>query len=470
MAQQSFAKRRRNSTGGTAEGMVNERLSYAQVIRPDVSSMSDSQKLDFLVDKVCLLESWTGKIPQVVTRLNEAYGIIDNMTCEMTVLKDQLCEQNLRLVDAEARSRRNNLLFSNIPEIDHETDEDCEAALFRFFKEHLRVDDTDSNNIVFQGVHRLGRKKPGVAANGQAWRPRQIIAGFRDYKARQDILLRAKHLKGTHFSINQDFPPEIRTARGQLWDDYKRARSEKLKAKIAFPAKLFVEGQVVRDLFPMWGNWAKSSTPTQYDDRAASQEPPRSGAPMQVAMADLIGAAPFKPRNNPANPNNAPRPQHAPVPNYSTHPSGTASSTGARPNTADTLAPYATDTRLPLPQRPVPPPRPRHHHAVSHRPSMAQPHAISQQPFPLHEGSPSRGFTVNATGRPGSPGHGAQQLELRSPVLEQVADPETRAADHVQPAQDKPPPEDSTLRSADSPQEPISSVISSGMLATITPL
>ena len=196
-----------------------------------------------------------------------------------------------------------------------------------------------------------------------------------DYKARQDILLRAKHLKGTQFSINQDFPPEIRTARGQLWDDYKRARSEKLKAKIAFPAKLVVEGQVVRDLFPMWGNWARSSTPTQYDDRAASQEPPRSGAPMQVAMADLIGAAPFKPRNNPANPNNAPTPQHAPVPNYSTHPS---SSTGARPKTADTLAPYATDTRLPLPQRPVPPLRPRHHHAVSHRPSMAQPHAISQ--------------------------------------------------------------------------------------------
>ena len=264
-------------------------------------------KLDFLVDKVCLLQSWTGKIPQVVTRLNEAYDIIDNMTCEMTVLKDQLCEQNLRLIDAEARSRRNNLLFSNIPETDHETDEDCEAALFRFFKEHLRVGDTNSNNIIFQRVHRLGRKKPGVAANGQAWRPRQIIAGFRDYKARQDILLRAKHLRGTQFSINQDFPPEIRTARGQLWDDYKRARSEKLK--IAFPAKLVVEEQVVRDLFPMWGNWAKSSTPTQYDDRAASQEPPRSGAPMQVAMADLIGAAPFKPRNNPANPNNVPTPQ-----------------------------------------------------------------------------------------------------------------------------------------------------------------
>ena len=333
MAQQSFAKRRRNSTGGTAEGMANERLSYAQDIRPDVSSMSDSRKLDFLVDKVCLLESWTGKIPQVVTRLNEAYEIIDNMTCEMTVLKDQLCEQSLRLIDAEARSRRNNLLFSNIPETDH-----CEAALFRFFKEHLRVDDTNSNNIVFQRVHRLGRKKPGIAANDQAWRPQQIIAGFRDYKARQDILLRAKHLKGTQFSINQDFPSEIRTARGQLWDDYKRARSEKLKAKIAFPAKLDVEGQVVRDLFPMWGTWAKSSTPTQYDDRAASQEPPRSGAPIRVAMADLIGAAPFKPSNNPANPNNAPTPQHATVPKYSTHPSETASSTGARPKTADTMA------------------------------------------------------------------------------------------------------------------------------------
>ena len=157
------------------------------------------------------------------------------------------------------------------------------------------MDDTDSNDIVFQRVQRLGRKKPGVAANGQAWRPRQIIAGFRDYQARQDILFRVKHLKGTQFFINQDFPPEIRIARRQLCDDYKHARSEKLKAKIAFPAKLVVEGQVVRDLFKMWGTWAKSSTPTQYDDRPASQEPPRSRAPMHVPIANLIGAALFKP-------------------------------------------------------------------------------------------------------------------------------------------------------------------------------
>ena len=62
----------------------------------------------------------------------------------------------------------------------------------------------------------------------------------------------------------------------------------------------------MRDLFKMWGTWAKSSTPTQYDDRPASQEPPRSRAPMHVPIADLIGAALFKSRNNPANPNNAP--------------------------------------------------------------------------------------------------------------------------------------------------------------------
>ena len=49
------------------------------------------------------------------------------------------------------------------------------------FLKNTWADDTDLNNIVFQRVHRLGRKKPGEAANGRAWCPRQIIAGFRNF-------------------------------------------------------------------------------------------------------------------------------------------------------------------------------------------------------------------------------------------------------------------------------------------------
>ena len=120
-------------------------------------------------------------------------------------------------------------------------------------------------------------------------------------------------MKSTQFSIKQNFSPEIRTASGQLWDNYKHARSDKLKATSAFPTKLVVKGQAVWDLFPMWGAWAKSSTPTPHNDRATSQEPPRSGAPMQVAMADLLGAAPFKPHNNLVNPNNAPNMPLCPI-------------------------------------------------------------------------------------------------------------------------------------------------------------
>ena len=47
-------------------------------------------------------------------------------------------------------------------------------------------------------------------------------------------------LKGTDFSISQDYPAEIRSASSALWDQFRKARSGKLKATIAYPAKLVV--------------------------------------------------------------------------------------------------------------------------------------------------------------------------------------------------------------------------------------
>lgn len=61
-------------------------------------------------------------------------------------------------------------------------------------------------------------------------------------------------LRETRFSVSRDYPVEITRARKTLWSDYKQARANNRNAKIAilYPAKLMLNGSIVKDLFPEW--------------------------------------------------------------------------------------------------------------------------------------------------------------------------------------------------------------------------
>ena len=289
MAFNRNAKRQRSSTGGTAQGTDENATTYAAASSLDVRNMSDTEKLNFLIDKMSVVETLT----QQFRRTN---SVVDDISVQMAVLNDRATKAELRVVDLKARARRNNLIFINIPEIPNETDEQCEQMLFDFMTQRLQLNTQQLQTIVFQRVHRLGRPRRGVTPNGQPWRPRPIIAGFRDFKARHAVFGRSKFLKGTSFAIHEDFPAEIRTARGKLWGDFCKARAENRRAKIIYPAKLVIDGAVVKDMFPEWGRWQLNGfqTPPPIDPDAPTF--PRSGTPMLVSLADFVQVAPFIPR------------------------------------------------------------------------------------------------------------------------------------------------------------------------------
>ena len=107
----------------------------------------------------------------------------------MVVLQERATKSELRVIDLEARSRRCNLVFHNIPEQYNETDEQCKEALFYFLGGQLDLSDEQIYDVYLQRVHRLGPKR--------GRKPRPIIAGFRDYPCRQYVLDRAYRLRGT---------------------------------------------------------------------------------------------------------------------------------------------------------------------------------------------------------------------------------------------------------------------------------
>ena len=72
---------------------------------------------------------------------------------------------------------------------------------------------------------------------------------------------RAFMLKDTPFSVDYDLPKEISVARKALWSELKalKTNNPRVKCQIIYPAKLVVDGKVVRDEFPDWYTVMKGS-------------------------------------------------------------------------------------------------------------------------------------------------------------------------------------------------------------------
>ena len=253
-------KRRRVNTGGAGVQTGTNGLPYTQVADFENSRMSDSEKLNYLCSKMAAVESLSAKMHNMDIKLNDACGHIDQLSKHISTLEDEAKARDIRLIDLEARSRRNNLIFTNIPECNGETNELCEATLIDFLKNYMKLGQV-VDTFVFQRVHRLGMRRMGVAPNGDAWKPRSIIAGFRDFKAKEFVLRQSNKLKGSIHAIQQDFPAEIRSARGKLWSC--KARANNRRASIVYPAKLVIEGRVVKDEMPDWNkrqHWDNGDT------------------------------------------------------------------------------------------------------------------------------------------------------------------------------------------------------------------
>ncbi|XP_077528899.1 uncharacterized protein LOC144141207 [Haemaphysalis longicornis] len=148
-----------------------------------------------------------------MTEVENHYQNLSPLQADLEVIRTYTTETNrlvselkAKLDDAETRSRRNNLIFYNLPDPNPaETNAESEGLIIRHCLEHLQVA-IDPKEI--DRAHRLGRH----AAN----RHRPIIAKFTFHKTKETVLTNAPKLKETDFSIGEDFSQSVRTARRHL--------------------------------------------------------------------------------------------------------------------------------------------------------------------------------------------------------------------------------------------------------------
>lgn len=120
-------------------------------------------------------------------------------------VNDQLQHITSRCDSAENRMRRSNLLFFGIEDDVNEDWEASEKKLIEFCEKNLQITLTSQQ---FERVHRLGRFSPDKC--------RPIIAKFVLFKDKQIVQALSRKLKGTDYSISQDFSVATREARKKL--------------------------------------------------------------------------------------------------------------------------------------------------------------------------------------------------------------------------------------------------------------
>ncbi|XP_049272181.1 protein unc-13 homolog C-like isoform X4 [Rhipicephalus sanguineus] len=185
------------------------------------------------------------KVEEVATAVNE----VKTMTYK---LEKRVVSLESKLADLEDRNRRNNLIVFGIPETTNESfDELSESVLKGVFTDILEIQVSSAERI-----HRIGRK--------QLRKPRPIILKLIDYREKVAVLKNCFKLKGTGFSISEDFSEATRHKRRKLWESTaeNRRAGEKVKLiydKIRVNGVLFVWDADRNERVPLQGNAVKES-------------------------------------------------------------------------------------------------------------------------------------------------------------------------------------------------------------------
>ena len=164
------------------------------------------------------------------------------LSAETQKLKAQRRQNARRMVDLEARSRRNNLIFYGIQEKEKsgEEEENCITTVKNFLKDSLNI---DIHCSAMQRAHRLGKPRNKNNIGRLAFTPRPIIVLFTDFQ-QKEIIRKKRFDLARPFGISEDLPIEIRKARKSIENLVKDLKAQGKKVAILYPCRLLIDGKI----------------------------------------------------------------------------------------------------------------------------------------------------------------------------------------------------------------------------------
>ena len=141
---------------------------------------------------------------------------------DIDTLRAELKKEKEKVLHLEEYSRRENLIFRNIPE---RPSENCRELIFEIIKKEM---DIETSQMRCHAVHRMGKSAQG--------RPRPIIVRF-VCREDKEVVFRKRNLlkESIHFPdayITLDYPSEIQDERAVLIKAMLKAQASGTQAKV----------------------------------------------------------------------------------------------------------------------------------------------------------------------------------------------------------------------------------------------
>ena len=210
-----------------------------------VSMHNMQQSIDTVKDDVKSLKELHEVVKDVKITADNAMKATETNSKEVDRLSNELkkaqqtitvldaCCKNLNedLIQQDAYSRRDNLLFENVPE---SPQEDCCDVMKKLFVESLKMDQNTVEQMKIVRCHRLGKPKAGLT--------RTMICRFHFFGDRQLIWKQRTNLKGSNLRMKEDFPKQIVARRNTLAPIMFEARRQQMNAHLVVDT-LYIDNQ-----------------------------------------------------------------------------------------------------------------------------------------------------------------------------------------------------------------------------------
>ena len=164
-----------------------------------------------VLKKLEKLDSIETDMKEIKTSLEYAHAEIEDLKKENEILMKanqvkaverienlERTENTLRekVIDLQARSMRDNLLFFNMPE---SNEEDTTEMIHKLLETKMGMEDARTK-VKIDRSHRIGRKRE------ENHKPRPIVVKFNYHQDREFVRLNARKLKGTNIGVSEQFP------------------------------------------------------------------------------------------------------------------------------------------------------------------------------------------------------------------------------------------------------------------------
>ena len=199
-------------SNNSTDQVINEIPKLTTVVnelRQEVNLMRTS--LNELCKSTEHVSNTTDKIEKHITvidnRLSNMDKVIEEAQQNYCELLNKYNELNERMTDMESRSKRDNLLFTGVPETPKESSDDCMRKIREILKNSLSIENAESLQIV--SCYRKGVPPSTNAGASAPGRPRAVFCKFHSFGDRQKIWKAKTKLRGTQYAVQEDFPKEI---------------------------------------------------------------------------------------------------------------------------------------------------------------------------------------------------------------------------------------------------------------------